>query len=99
MHRRSGSATLSQLAFPGEGKSNFPGEKCHWDNTAVKSEGLVVDYIHTNTRYTHKYNIFSIYLSKKCIFREDVNGEMKGRMTTIGFRHSLSSLREECREK
>ena len=37
MHRRLGSATLSQLAFSGEGNANFPWEKSHWDNTAVKS--------------------------------------------------------------
>ena len=36
MHRRLGNATLSQLAFPGEGNPNFPWEKSHWDNTAVK---------------------------------------------------------------
>ena len=37
MHRRLGSATLSQLAFPGEGNPNFLWEKSHWDNTVVKS--------------------------------------------------------------
>ena len=37
MHRRLGSATLSQLAFPRESNPNFPWEKSHWDNTAVKS--------------------------------------------------------------
>ena len=31
-----GSATLSQLAFPGENNPNFPWEKFHWDNTVVK---------------------------------------------------------------
>ena len=36
MHPRLGSATLSKLAFPGEGKPNFPWEKSHWDNTVVK---------------------------------------------------------------
>ena len=36
MHRRLGSATLSQLAFPGEGNPNFPWEKSHWDNKVVK---------------------------------------------------------------
>ena len=35
MHRRLGSATLSELAFPGESNSNFPREKSHWDNTVV----------------------------------------------------------------
>ena len=38
MHRRLGSATLSQLAFPRESNPNFPWEKSHWDNTAVKSK-------------------------------------------------------------
>ena len=38
MHRRLGSATLSQLAFPGENNPNFPWEKSHWDNTVVKSK-------------------------------------------------------------
>ena len=37
MHRRFGSATLSQLAFLGEDNPNFPREKSHGDNTAVKS--------------------------------------------------------------
>ena len=36
-HSKLGSATLSQLAFSGEGNANFPWEKSHWDNTAVKS--------------------------------------------------------------
>ena len=35
MHRRLGSATLSQLAFHGESKPIFPWEKSHWDNTVV----------------------------------------------------------------
>ena len=38
MHRRLGSATLSQLAFPGKGNPNFPWEKSHWDNTCVKKK-------------------------------------------------------------
>ena len=36
MHRRLGSTTLSQQAFPREGKLNFPWEKPHWDNPVVK---------------------------------------------------------------
>ena len=36
MHRRLGSAALSQLAFPGEGNPNFLWEKSHWDNIVVK---------------------------------------------------------------
>ena len=32
MRRRLGSATLSQLAFSGEGNPNFSLEKSHWDN-------------------------------------------------------------------
>ena len=36
MHPRFGSATLLQLAFPGEGNPNFLWEKSHWDNTVVK---------------------------------------------------------------
>ena len=31
-----GSATLSQLVFPGESSPNFPSEKSHRDNTVVK---------------------------------------------------------------
>ena len=38
MHRRLGSATLSQLAFPGEDNPNFPWEKSCWGNTVVKSK-------------------------------------------------------------
>ena len=37
MHSRLGSATVSQLAFPGEGYPNFPREKSHWDNIVVTS--------------------------------------------------------------
>ena len=37
MHPMLGSATLLQLAFPGEGNPNFPREKCNWENTVVKS--------------------------------------------------------------
>ena len=36
MHRRLGSATLSQLASTREGNPNFLWEKSHWDNTVVK---------------------------------------------------------------
>ena len=36
--RRWGSATLSQLAFPGEGNPNFAWEKYRQDNTVVKGE-------------------------------------------------------------
>ena len=36
MHRRLGSATLSQLPFIGESNPNFPWEKSQWDNTVVK---------------------------------------------------------------
>ena len=38
MHRRLGSATLSQLAFSRESDPNFPWEKSHWGNTVVKSK-------------------------------------------------------------
>ena len=38
MHRRLGSATLPQLAFPRKGNPSFPWEKPHWDNTVVKSK-------------------------------------------------------------
>ena len=38
MHRRLGSATPSQLAFPVEGNPNFPWVKFHWDNTVVESK-------------------------------------------------------------
>ena len=37
MHRRLGSATLSQPVFPEEGNPIFPWEKSHWDNTVVTS--------------------------------------------------------------
>ena len=36
MHRRLGSATLSQLAFPRECNPNVPWEKSQWDDIAVK---------------------------------------------------------------
>ena len=42
MHPRLGSATLSQLAFPGEGNPNFPWEKSLGDNTVVKSKKVVL---------------------------------------------------------
>ena len=35
MHPTLGSATLSQLAFPGEGNPDFLWEKSHWDNTVI----------------------------------------------------------------
>ena len=35
MHRRLGSADLSQLAFPGESNPNFSCKKSQWDNTVV----------------------------------------------------------------
>ena len=38
IHLRLGSATLSQLAFPGEGNPNFPWGKFHWSNTDVRKE-------------------------------------------------------------
>ena len=38
MHSRLGSATLSQLAFPGESNLNFPWEKSQLDNTVVKKK-------------------------------------------------------------
>ena len=38
MHRRLDSASLSQLAFPGECNPNFPWEKTQWDNAVVKIE-------------------------------------------------------------
>ena len=39
VHRRFGSATLSQLAFPEEGNPHSPWEKSHWDNIVVKKKG------------------------------------------------------------
>ena len=36
MHRGLDSATLSQLACPGESNPNFPWEKSQWDNTVVQ---------------------------------------------------------------
>ena len=38
MHRRFSSATLSRLAFPGEGNPNFPWEKSHWDSCKKKKK-------------------------------------------------------------
>ena len=38
MHRRLGSVTLSQLAFPGESNLNFSWENSNWDNTVVKKK-------------------------------------------------------------
>ena len=38
MHRGLGSATVSQLAFSGESKPNFPWEKSQWDSTVVKKK-------------------------------------------------------------
>ena len=38
MHRRLGSATLSQVAFPRENNPDFPWEKSQWDNAAVKKK-------------------------------------------------------------
>ena len=38
MHYRLGSATLSQLAFSGEGKPNFLWGKSPWDNTVAKKK-------------------------------------------------------------
>ena len=35
-HRRLGSATLSQLTFPGGSNPNFPWEKSQWGNIVVK---------------------------------------------------------------
>ena len=46
MHSRLGSATLSQLAFPGESNPNFPWEKSHWNNTVLKSGEKKEDMIH-----------------------------------------------------
>ena len=37
MHRRVGSATLSQLAFPWESNPNFAWGKSKWGNTVVKN--------------------------------------------------------------
>ena len=38
IHRRLGSATLSQPAFPKDSNPNFPREKSHWDKTVVKTK-------------------------------------------------------------
>ena len=40
IHRKLGSATLSQLAFPGKSNPNFPWEKPQRENTAVKKERI-----------------------------------------------------------
>ena len=41
MHRRLGSATLSQLASPGESNPDFPWEKSEWDNT-VRNKNMIL---------------------------------------------------------
>ena len=41
MHRRLGSATLLQLAFPREGNPNFPWKKSQWDNTVVYKKKIL----------------------------------------------------------
>ena len=46
-HDRLGSATLSQLAFPGESSPNFPWGKSHWDNTVVKKKESFVQATRT----------------------------------------------------
>ena len=49
LHRRLGSATLSQMAFPRESNPSFSWEKSEWDNTVVttttKSRASGVSYI------------------------------------------------------
>ena len=56
MHGRLGSATLSQLAFLGEGNPNIPWEKPHWDNTGVKSREKKYLYMYTYIQtYIHAY--------------------------------------------
>ena len=41
MHRRLGSATLSQLAFTGDSNPNFLWKKSRWDNTFVKKKIII----------------------------------------------------------
>ena len=69
MHRRLGSATLSQLAFPGEGNPHFLWEKSHWDNAVVKSKSKVKSKVKKKKKkereiYKNIYNIVAI--SKAC---------------------------------
>ena len=45
MHPRLGSATLSQLAFSGEGNPNIPWQKSHWEITVVKVKKKKGKYI------------------------------------------------------
>ena len=63
MHPKLGSATLSQLAFPGEGNPNFPWEKSHGDNTVVKS--YIKEYIIV------QLNFFSFLFSSTdaCVYK------------------------------
>ena len=49
MRERLRSATLSQLAFPGEDNLNFPWEKSHWDNTVAKSYFQKKNLLNTHT--------------------------------------------------
>ena len=55
IHLRLGSATLSQLAFPGEGNPNFPWEKSHWDDTVVTKKKLLKKCIYVSVEERNEY--------------------------------------------
>ena len=48
MHRRLGSATLSQLTFPGESNTKLPWDLFQWDNAEVCK--IRTQDIHTDVR-------------------------------------------------
>ena len=54
MHRRLGSATLSQLVFPGESNKTFPWEKSQWDDTVVNKKYFAICEIHHEAAETQK---------------------------------------------
>ena len=73
-HRRLGSTTLSQLAFPAEGNPNFPWEKSPWDDTVGKKQPcslgsqdftqrtaqfIVNTILHTKNDYVHSKHLIS----------------------------------------
>ena len=61
MNPRLGSATLSQLAFPGKGNPNFPWEKSHSNNTVVKKLIVWECWAWANYPDTYSPRIFPLY--------------------------------------
>ena len=75
MHPRTGSATLSQLAFPGESNLNFPWEKSHWDNTVVKSK--VKSESKKSKRKSHNSKSESLFSgTRHFVFEEDTKMQL-----------------------